>query len=137
MIPIDRGGGGTLSDVSSPILGNSGRGFRCRPHSLVIRSQVDGLDAKPHLHAKKLANIFETAGESDGSSVQPNFRADVKPQAIRLRRVVAGQTPSQQSEEVVEIVVDAAGNVRSARVVGNRDLRPCERLRRLEVHPRI
>ena len=52
----------------------------------------------------------------------PNLRADVKPQAILLRRLAVGEIPLPQSEEMVDIVIDAAGKVRSAKAVGNKDL---------------
>jgi hypothetical protein len=52
----------------------------------------------------------------------PNLRADVKPQAILLRRVVVGEIPLPQSEQMVDIVIDAAGKVRSAKAVGTKDL---------------
>jgi hypothetical protein len=93
-----------------------------------IQSQVDGVDTKPRLHVKKFAYIYETAGESNGrpqdpmEPASPNLRADVKPQAILLRRVVVGEIPLPQSEQMVDIVIDAAGKVRSAKAVGNKDL---------------
>jgi len=92
-----------------------------------IRSQVEGVDAKPRLHVKKFAYIYETAAESNGRPQDPteptsrNLRADVKPQAILLRRLVVGEMPLPQSEEMVDIVIDAAGKVRSAKTVGNKD----------------
>ena len=81
-----------------------------------IRSQVDGVYARPHLPMKK-AYIYETVGESN-----TNFRADVNPQAILLRRLRVGEQPLPQSEEMVDIVVDGAGKVRSAKAVGRKDL---------------
>jgi hypothetical protein len=93
-----------------------------------IRSQIDGVEAKPRLHGKKFAYIYETAGESGGrpqdpmEPASPNLRADVKPQAILLRRLAVGEIPLPQSEEMVDIVIDAAGKVRSAKAVGNKDL---------------
>ena len=93
-----------------------------------IRSQVDGVDAKLGLHVKKFAYVYETAGDSKGRSqdpmepVSPNLRADVKPQAILLRRAAAGEIPLPQSEETVDIVVDGAGKVRSAKAVDGKDL---------------
>jgi hypothetical protein len=77
---------------------------------------------------KKFAYIYETAGESNGrpqdpmEPASPNLRADVKPQAILLRRVVVGEIPLPQSEQMVDIVIDAAGKVRSAKAVGTKDL---------------
>jgi hypothetical protein len=90
-----------------------------------IQSQVDGVDTKPRLHVKKFAYIYETAGETNErpqDPASPNLRADVKPQAILLRRVVVGEIPLPQSEQMVDIVIDAAGKVRSAKVVGTKDL---------------
>jgi hypothetical protein len=93
-----------------------------------IQSQVDGVDTKPRLHVKKFAYIYETAAESNGrpqdpmEPASPNLRADVKPQAILLRRVVVGEIPLPQSEQMVDIVIDAAGKVRSAKAVGTKDL---------------
>lgn len=93
-----------------------------------IRSQVDGVEEKTGSHVKKFAYIYETAGESNGrpqdptETASPNLRADVKPQAILLRRLAVGEIPLPQSEKMVDIVIDAAGKVRSAKAVGNNDL---------------
>ena len=90
-----------------------------------IRSQLDSVDTKPRLHVKRPAYIYETGGENDERSHDPtsaNFRADVKPQAILLRRLGVDETPLPQSEEMVDIVVDGAGKVRSAKAVGGKDL---------------
>ncbi len=81
-----------------------------------IRSQVDGVGTKLRLHVKK-EYIYETASDSDG-----NRRADVKPQAVLLRRSAVSQMPLRESEEMVEIVVDSAGKVRSATTSGDKDL---------------
>lgn len=94
-----------------------------------VRSQVDGVEEKPRLHVKKFSFVYETAGENEehshgltDDSTSRNFRADVKPQAILLRRRVVGEKPLPQSEKVVDIVIDAAGKVRSAKAVGDKDL---------------
>jgi hypothetical protein len=93
-----------------------------------IRSQVDGVDAKPRLQVKKVAHIYETSGESNGHTqdlmepASPNLQAMVKPQAILLRRVVIGDNSLPHSEDMVEIIIDAAGKVRSAKAVGNKSL---------------
>ena len=93
-----------------------------------LRSQVDGVEAKPRFHVKRFANIYETTGESkerpQGPSepASPNFRADVKPEPILIRRLGVGQIPLPQSEEMVDIVVDGAGKIRSAKAVGSKDL---------------
>ena len=50
-----------------------------------------------------------------------NLKADTKPEAILLRRVVVGDAPLPQSEEKVDVVIDAAGKVRSAKIVGKQD----------------
>ncbi len=90
-----------------------------------IRSQVDGVDPKPRLPMKKVAHIYETEGESNGhpqdlmEPASPNLQALVKPQAILLRRIVIGDSSLPHSEDMVEIVIDAAGKVRSAKDVGN------------------
>jgi hypothetical protein len=52
----------------------------------------------------------------------PNLQAMVKPQAILLRRVVIGDNSLPHSEDMVEIVIDAAGKVRSAKAVGNKSV---------------
>jgi hypothetical protein len=98
-----------------------------------IRSQVDGVEEKPRLHVKKFAYIYKTAsrvpvstipGESDEHSDPTSriFRADVNPEEILIRRLGVGEKPLPQSEEMVDIVIDAAGKVRSAKDVANKDL---------------
>ena len=87
-----------------------------------MRSQVDGTDAKPPFHVKSFANIYETTGESNERPGSPNFRADVKPEPILLRRLKVGEIPVPHSEEMVDLVVDGAGKIRSAKPVGSTDL---------------
>ena len=93
-----------------------------------ILSQVDGIETKPGSRNKKFAYIYETEGKgNEGSqdpleSAAPNFRADVKPQAILLRRAAIGEMPLPQLEEMIDLVIDAAGKVRSARAVGKEKL---------------
>ena len=92
-----------------------------------IRSQIDGAQSKPRFHVKKFAYIYETTGEPSGRSQDPmdpgslSLRADTKPQAILLRRSVVGDAQLPLSEDKVDLVIDAAGKVRSARTVGNQD----------------
>jgi len=92
-----------------------------------IRSQIDGAQSKPRFHVKKFAYIYETTGEPSGRSQDPmdpgsaNIKADTKPQAILLRHLVVGDTPLPQSEEKVDVVIDAAGKVRSVKTVGKQD----------------
>ena len=86
-----------------------------------IQSQIDGVERKPGLPVKK-AYIYEAPGERYTNFPTGNLQADVKPQAILLRRLGVGETPLPQSEEMVDIVVDGAGKVRSAEVAGNKDL---------------
>ena len=92
-----------------------------------IQSQVDGAESISHFHLKKSAYIYETAGESNGRLQDPreagsaNIRVDVKPQAILLRRVVVGKVSLPEGEEMVDVVIDAAGKIRSANTVGNKD----------------
>lgn len=98
-----------------------------------IRSQVDGVEEKPRLHVKKFAYIYKTASRVPGSTIPGEsdehsdptsriFRADVNPQEILIRRLGVGEKPLPQSEEMVDIVIDAAGKVRSAKDVANKDL---------------
>jgi hypothetical protein len=93
-----------------------------------IRSQIDGSATARRFHGKKLAHIYETAGENSGrppDALNPgsaNLMADTKPQAILLRRVAVGDTRLTQSEEEVDVVIDAAGKVRSAKTVGKQDV---------------
>jgi hypothetical protein len=93
-----------------------------------IRSQIDGSESKPRFHVKKFAYIYETAGDSSGRPQDPmepgssNLRADTKPQAILIRRLVVGDTVLPRSEEKVDLVIDAAGKVRSAKTIGKQDL---------------
>jgi len=93
-----------------------------------MRSQVDGVEAKPRFHVKRFANIYETTGENKerpqdpNAPASPNFRADVKPEPILLRRLGVGEIPLPRSEEMVDIVVDGAGKIYSAKAVGSKDL---------------
>jgi hypothetical protein len=92
-----------------------------------IPGQLDGSESKPRFHVKKFAYVYETAGESSGRPEDPmdpgslSLRADTKPQAILLRRSVVGDALLPLSEDKVDLVIDAAGKVRSARTVGNQD----------------
>ena len=96
-----------------------------------IESQVDVATTKANLR-RNSAYIYETADDDNNEPakdpMQPRpvdlrLRADSKPQAILLRRggTADGNTALPQSEEMVEIVVDSAGKVRSAKTIGMED----------------
>jgi hypothetical protein len=92
-----------------------------------IRSQLDGASTGgSRFHVKHFAYIYDTVTNTEtehADSDAANLTADTKPQAILLRRPPpAGiQDALPKSEEMVDLVVDAAGKVRSAKTVGAAD----------------
>jgi hypothetical protein len=93
-----------------------------------IRGQVDDVEAKPRLHVKRFAYIYDAVGESDKSAQDstedssPNFQVEIKPQPILLFSRIRDGEPIPQSGVMVDIVVDGAGKVRSAKAVDSKDL---------------
>jgi hypothetical protein len=91
-----------------------------------IRAQVDGFESTPDSGPKKSVIIYNTPSDDAGRPIDPSGAAlttDIRPQAILLRRP-APQDFDQaltQSEEMVYLVLDAAGKVRSAEPVGKAD----------------
>ncbi len=90
-----------------------------------IHSQMDGAStgvSRFHF-SKHFAYIYDTVTITEtkhSDSDAANLTADTKPQAILLRRPPpVGALPN--SEEMVDLVVDAAGKVRSAKTVGAAD----------------
>jgi hypothetical protein len=92
-----------------------------------VRSQIDGTSAgTSRFHWKKFAYIYETVGDAGGDSTDTSvvsLRADTNPEPILLRRPPPPgiQEAVPKSEESVDLVIDAAGKVRSAKTVGAAD----------------
>jgi hypothetical protein len=92
-----------------------------------IRSQLDGASGgASRFHAKHFAYIYDTVTITEtehADSETAKLTADTKPQAILLRRLPpAGiQDALPKSEEMVDLVIDTAGKVRSAKTVGAAD----------------
>jgi hypothetical protein len=92
-----------------------------------IHSQVDGVSpGSSRLHLKHSAYVYNSATDTEGKpagSDSANLTADTKPQAILLRRPppLDTQDALPKSEEMVDLVIDAAGKVRSAKMVGAAD----------------
>lgn len=106
-----------------------------RIRSVIVNARNSGIDSQidtvpfsgMRLH-KKFAYIYETTSDDNGHTEDPmaqrspDLRADSKPQAILLRRITVGDALLPKSEEMVDIVVDAAGKVRSAKIIGSKDI---------------
>jgi hypothetical protein len=92
-----------------------------------VRGQIDGASpGTSRFHLKKFAYIYETVGNAGGDSSDTSavsLTADTKPQPILLRRPPPPgiQDAVPKSEESVDLVIDAAGKVRSAKTVGADD----------------
>jgi hypothetical protein len=89
-----------------------------------IRSQIDGVSARgPRLHFKRQAYVFDAITEPPQGNVGHFPFVDARPQAILLRRPppLGIQQPLMHSEQMVELVIDAAGKVWSAKTVGFSD----------------
>jgi hypothetical protein len=98
------------------------RGLLAKAQARGLRSQIDVFQPRTAFHLKRPAHIFDAITVNDGHSVHgdmADLKVDSPPQAILLR----WQTPSSdqigppKTEEDVELVVDAAGKVHSARLV--------------------
>jgi hypothetical protein len=84
-----------------------------------IRAQVDGVESTLGLPAKRPTYIYQTPSDEEEppTNLSPAaFRSDTKPQPILLRRPIPQNAwPTlPQSEEMVDLVIDAAGKVRLA-----------------------
>jgi hypothetical protein len=96
-------------------------------YALGMHSQVDGVSpgsSRPHL--KHFAYVYDTATTPEGNpagSDPATLKADTKPQPILLKRPppMGDQDALAKSEEKVDLVIDDAGKVRSAKTVGAAD----------------
>jgi hypothetical protein len=89
-----------------------------------IRRELDGVSpAASHFHLKPVAHIFDTAPHPDVDPDLSNVTADTKPQPILLLlpTPLAIQKALPKSEKLVDLVIDAAGKVRSAKMAGTAD----------------
>jgi hypothetical protein len=93
-----------------------------------IRSQVDAVSSgTSHFHVKKFAYLYDTVTHTDRTQIDlpenTSLRADTRPQPILLRRPppVGVQQALPNSEQMVDLIIDAAGKVRSAKAVGEAD----------------
>jgi hypothetical protein len=84
-----------------------------------IRVQVDGVESTPGSPPKRPIHIYDTPSDNAGppTSLSPvAFKSDTKPQPIFLRRQISQNVEQTlpQAEEMVDLVIDAAGKVRLA-----------------------
>lgn len=92
-----------------------------------VRGQIDGASlGASRFHLKKFAYVYETVGNAGGDLTDTSvvsLRADTNPQPILLRRPPPPgiQGSPLPKEESVDLVIDAAGKVRSAKTVGAAD----------------
>jgi hypothetical protein len=89
-----------------------------------IRSQIDDVSrGESGAHFKKRAYIFDAVTERPPESVGRFPFVDTRPQAFLLRRPppVGAKAPIARSEQMIELVIDAAGKVWSADPVGDTD----------------
>lgn len=89
-----------------------------------ILSQVEGVSTKAsRTHLKKHSYVFDAITEPPQASVGHFPFVDIRPRPILLRRPppVGNQLPLTHSEQMVELVIDAAGKVWSAEPVGDAD----------------
>jgi hypothetical protein len=89
-----------------------------------VRSQIDGVSTRgARFHFKKHAYVFDAMTEPPQGNAEHFPFVDTRPQPILLRSPPPPgiQTPLTNSEQMVELVIDAAGKVWSAEPVGNSD----------------
>jgi len=113
-----------LADLWPPQDSDRIRAAILRAQAHGVRSQIDGVSARvPRLHLKKRAYVFDAITEPlQGNGGRFPF-VDSRPQAILLRRPPPSgvQEPLTHSEQMVELVIDSAGKVWSAKTVGFSD----------------
>ena len=101
--------------IRTAILNARGRG---------IRSQINGVSNRvPRFHFKEHAYVFNAVTEPPKGAEGHFPFVDTRPQPILLRRPPPSgiQEPLTHSEQMVELVIDAAGKVWSAEPVGDTD----------------
>lgn len=106
---------GDMDRIRTAILSARARG---------IRSQIDDVSAgESKFHFKKRAYIFDAVTERPPESVGRFPFVDTRPQAILLRRPppVGTKAALARSEQMIELVIDAAGKIWSADPVGDTD----------------
>jgi len=89
-----------------------------------IRSELDGdSPGVSGFHLKHVAHIFDTVPHPDSDPDISNVTADTKPQSILLLLPTPPgiQEALPKSEKLVDLVIDAAGKVRSAKMAGTAD----------------
>jgi len=89
-----------------------------------IRRELDGVSpGASRFHLKQVAHIFRTVPDPEGDRDISNLTADTKPQQILLRlpSPLDIHQALPKSERLVDLVIDAAGKVRSAKMVGVAD----------------
>jgi hypothetical protein len=89
-----------------------------------IRSQIDGVSTRgTERHFKKHAYVFDAITEDPKGAEEHYPFVDVGPQAILLKRPspIDMQEPLTHSDQMVELVIDAAGKVWSTKPIGNVD----------------
>jgi hypothetical protein len=89
-----------------------------------IRRQLDGSGARAEIPPKHVTQIYGRLADNQPRPADPmaaKYTADIRPRAILLRRVLVDPTPLPRSEETLDLVIDGAGKVRSARTLGRKD----------------
>lgn len=89
-----------------------------------IRSQIDGFSTRgSRFHFKKHAYVFDAVTEPPQGNAGHFPFVDTRPQPILLRRPppLGSQDHLTHSEQMVELVIDAAGKIWSAEPVGGTD----------------
>jgi hypothetical protein len=117
----------TLSDIWPPADIERIRASILNVHTRGIHSQLDGVSSGAfRFRLKHFAYVYDTVTGTErrpADSDTVNLIASIKPQAILLRRPPPQgiQEALPKSEKLVDLVIDAAGKVRSAKTVGAAD----------------